>query len=975
MVFKTTLNGKHLPVSYELGGEAEDSYNKVSRPACFQFCTICLILIVPLLGLKILVLGTFYCSNAGEIGHMSTLDMFRRNIIIDIWERNFGSFLTNYYFAERIPLKPVNIPDLHLPNPPPPSTDKCDKFVDAEKFDCLPRGEVSEKNCVLRGCCYVISSVPNIPHCYYPRDYTSYKYTAINKTENLFTANLVQQFKSPYPKDLPKLTLSALLFSDEVLIVTITDDKNTRYRLPFPELPSRSRRHLDAPLYDFVLNPNSTGFKVIRRSSNLTIFDTENVGGFIFSDQMIQLSAKLPSDNIFGLGESRHSFKVGSNWRTITLHNHDRDPTDNINGYGSHPVYLGLEPGGDAHGVFLLTSYSMDIVLQPTPAITYRVIGGPLILGFALGPTPVDVNTQYVHIVGKPYLPPYWALGFHLCRFGYKSLEDMKRIWNSTRSAGIPYDTQWTDLDYMKDRNDFTLSDNFKDLSKFVDHLHDIGMHYVILIDPGVSGSEPKGTYPPFDIGLQNGVFVKDSNGKNPLYGKVWNLKTTVFPDFSHPRAVPYWVQMIEDFHKLVPFDGAWIDMNEPSNMVDGSLSGCPSNNLENPPYVPQVEGGKLNYKTICMSAKHHDVEHYAVHNAYGSLEAVITNFAMVNARDGKRALVISRSGSPGIGAYSGHWTGDVHSSWSDMAQSIPDMFSFTLFGIPLVGADICGFNDNTTVSLCSRWTQLGAFYPFSRNHNSDDLIAQDPVSLGIGNIAKIALTQRYTFLPYLYTLFWEAYTSGSPVVRPTFYIVPDDENTYDIEDQFFWGDGLLIAPVLKEGITFVTPYLPKGRWFFLGDGKDSVVVIESKGQRVSVPAPDKGPVPLIARGGRILPCQVPAQTTTASRKNPFFLIVALDTSNSAVGSLYVDDGETYEGSYNLMTFEARNNSLQNKIISWTWEQDLTLGSVLILGNFTSVKSVEINGHSLNFTYTSKVLDIDKMNWSLKEEFTVTWTV
>lgn len=65
--------------------------------------------------------------------------------------------------------------------------------------------------------------------------------------------------------------------------------------------------------------------------------------------------------------------------------------------------------------------------------------------------------------------------------------------------------------------------------------------------------------------------------------------------------------------------------MNEPSNMIDGSLDGCPNNMLENPPYVPGVDGGKLNYKTICMSAKHHDVQHYALHNVYATLEAAVT--------------------------------------------------------------------------------------------------------------------------------------------------------------------------------------------------------------------------------------------------------------------------------------------------------------------------------------------------------------
>ena len=119
-----------------------------------------------------------------------------------------------------------------------------------------------------------------------------------------------------------------------------------------------------------------------------------------------------------------------------------------------------------------------------------------------------------------------------------------------------------------------------------------------------------------------------------------------------------------------------------------------------------------------------------------------------------------------------------------------------------MVGADICGFNGNTTAALCQRWMQLGAFYPFARNHNTDDGVDQDPAALGpaVAASSAVALRIRYELLPTLYTLFVEAHLTGAPVARPMFFAFPADwEALTAAEGQFMWGDALLIVPVLEE--------------------------------------------------------------------------------------------------------------------------------------------------------------------------------
>ncbi|XP_028163081.1 lysosomal alpha-glucosidase-like [Ostrinia furnacalis] len=366
--------------------------------------------------------------------------------------------------------------------------------------------------------------------------------------------------------------------------------------------------------------------------------------------------------------------------------------------------------------------------------------------------------------------PPYWSLGFHLCKYNYLSLNTTRNVWKANRDAGIPFDVQWNDLDYMKDANDFTYDTvAYAGLPEFVDELHKEGMHYVMLLDPGISASEKPGSYPPYDKGIEMDVFIK--NGTNqPFVGKVWNRESTVYPDFTHPNGTQFWVDMMTDFHKKVKYDGAWIDMNEPSNFVDGIKEGhCSDEEL---PYKPHTPDPYLRAHTLCIDAKQYSGPHYDMHNLYGLTEAIATNFALSDIR-GKRPFIISRSTFVGSGKFTGHWSGDIASEWHDMRMTIPELLNFNLFAIPMMGADICGFRGNTTVELCRRWMQLGAFYPFSRNHNSDSSSPQDPVSLGpsVVSASRTALRLRYALLPYYYTLFFAAHVYGEPVIRPVFFV------------------------------------------------------------------------------------------------------------------------------------------------------------------------------------------------------------
>jgi len=117
------------------------------------------------------------------------------------------------------------------------------------------------------------------------------------------------------------------------------------------------------------------------------------------------------------------------------------------------------------------------------PVIEYMTNGGLLDLYFFLGPTPEDTVKQYTELVGRPQLPAYWSLGFHLCRIGYTTIDRMQAAVNRTAFYGIPQDVQYGDGDIKYKYLDFTYSnETFPGLPEYVRELKAKGIKFVTIL-------------------------------------------------------------------------------------------------------------------------------------------------------------------------------------------------------------------------------------------------------------------------------------------------------------------------------------------------------------------------------------------------------------------------------------------------------------------------------------------------------------
>ncbi len=655
--------------------------------------------------------------------------------------------------------------------------------------------------------------------------------------------------------------------------------------------PGASSTHLKAPGLNAVLAFEPARLHFARPGQAGAFMDEVEAGRC--ADHWLVRARLRPGEHVYGLGEKtgwldRRHRRYHMRNSDVLLDNREGIgiATDPL--YASFPVFL-VHGALGSYGVFVDNpeTTSFDFTGADRPGATYEFAAPAAVLTYYVlaGPGLPDVLRQYTDLTGRIPLPALWALGYHQCRWGYRTEADFRRVAAELRRRRIPADALWFDIDYMNGYRVFTWNRRrFPRPARLIADLKAQGLRSVTIVDPGLKVDE---RYPVYAEGHAAGYFIAHPDGRE-YHGSVWPGRSA-FPDFHAPEVRAWWGGLAARWLEQTGVSGLWNDMNEPAST---DLSG---------PIDEVRHGGGL-------------LSHQAARNTYGLQMARATFAAMQAQAPDARPFILTRAAFSGAQTVTALWCGDNSAAWEHLTGSLPMLLNLGLSGMPFVGADIGGFAGDTHGELLARWFQAGAFYPFCRNHSVPEANAHEPWAFGpeVEAICRRYVELRYQLLPYTYSLFDEAARTGAPIMRPLVWHYPRDPLTFNLSDQFLFGRDLLVAPVTAPGQVARAVYLPRGRWYRWGAAQGEAV----GGPRHVIAAAPLGELPLYVRGGAILPMWPVAQHTGLVRRQA--LRLHLWPGNGQF-DLYEDDGETraYErGEYRRTPFRLRSRGGE---LTLTW--------------------------------------------------------
>jgi len=587
--------------------------------------------------------------------------------------------------------------------------------------------------------------------------------------------------------------------------------------------------------------------------------------GIAWNGERVRVWKWEPADeHYFGFGEK--STQLDKRGRSLVMWNHDPEGFDASSEplYESVPFFIALRHGR-AYGIFLDNTWrsSFDMGSEFPDVYSFGAEGGELNYYFFGGPDPKQVVSRFTELVGRIALPPRWALGYIQSRYSYYPESTVRLIAENFRFRQIPCDGIFLDIDYMDGYRVFTWDKTrFPDPNRMMSDLREQGFHTIAIVDPMVK-VDPN--YRVYKQGLEHDYFVRKVDG-TVLTGKGW-AALNAYPDFASPKVRDWWAGLFKE--QLEQGVAAYLtDMNEPVVMANQGPAGTFDLDA-----VHQTEMGPR--------------PHAEIHNVYGMLETLATREGMLRVRPNERPFIITRATFAGGQRYAAQWSGDNFGTWDHLRLSMPMLDGMGLSGLQFVGADIGGIVPVPSPELYTRWMQTGLLTPFAWTHS---LGPGNLEPWGFGNrmegINRESIKLRYRLLPYIYTVFWQASQTGQPIMRPLLLEYPDDWTAIGTNDEYLFGNDLLVAPIVKDYDEGRSVYLPRGTWYDYWTDRRYVGPVT-----VGVSAPlDR--MPLFVRAGAILPSQQDMQYTDQFPIDPLTLDIYPEGSSSR--EYYDDDGITF---------------------------------------------------------------------------------
>jgi len=521
----------------------------------------------------------------------------------------------------------------------------------------------------------------------------------------------------------------------------------------------------------------------------------------------------------------------------------------------------------------------IDIGLTEPTVTEWNALGGTARYYLIAGSTFSDITKSYTGLTGRQPLPPRWALGNLQSRMAYRNQQETDSIVTLMLKKDFPMDAIVLDFYWFGDSIQGHLGklDWYKkawpDPAGMIAKFRKQGIKTILITEPYVID-----TVANHADAAAKGVFVTDSAG-NTYIDKQFYFGAGSLIDIFKPEARDWFWQK---YKKQIDMGIAawWGDLGEPES---------------HPADIWHVTG-----------------KADQVHNIYGHYWDKMLFEKYAENYPNKRLFHLQRSGFAGSQRYAAFpWTGDVSRSWGGLQAQLPLLLTMGMNGLGYIHSDAGGFAQGLRDDeLYTRWLQFAVFTPILRPHGSG--IPSEPVfwSEQTQNIVRKYMKLRYAMLPYNYTLAFENATNGLPLMRPLFYQFANDTAACRVEDEYMWGDNLLVAPVIYKGKTQRSIYLPEGNWFDFHTG------IEYTGKQYVDYTLDIENIPVFAKAGSFIPMTTPVTSTDYYNGSNY--VVRYYPQGNSTFVQYEDNGlyskSISEGKYELITYQGKRESLKTSI-------------------------------------------------------------